>query len=320
MAKKCNAVFEGGGVRGIGFAGAITAMEDAGYEFAEVVGSSAGAIAAALIAAGYSGKEIREELNRVNYAKFREKGRLGESFNLIKNYGMYKTNYFESWLKSLLEKKGKKVFGDLDGRLQVTASDLSERKILTLPKDLKQFGISPDGFSISSAVRMSMSIPFYFEAYKLIDTDGGRHILADGGLLSNYPIWILDDGTSIPRIPTFGFKFSDDGETDGFGKSLEIHNIIDYSKAVISTLITASDNYHISVSKGDLQRSILISVGVTDRHNKGVSKYITATEFDITREESDMLYANGYHAAIDFLKTWNFDAWKAAYRYRQRER
>ena len=311
MSQKCNAVFEGGGVRGIGFAGAITAMEKVGYEFANVVGSSAGAIAAALISAGYTGEEIKRELEQVDYRKFKEKSFFGEAVNTIINYGVYKTNYFEKWLKNLLEKKNKRVFGDLEGRLQVTASNLTERKILVLPQDLKQFGIEPESFSISAAIRMSMSIPFYFEARKLADVNGNIHVIVDGGLLSNYPIWILDSGTTPPRIPTFGFKFNRSEATDEFNESLDIKNIIEYTKAVISTLLIASDNYHISESKGDMQRSIIIPTGVI--HKKGM-KYINATDFEIKKEESDMLYSNGYHAAVNFLKSWDFDNWKSTYR------
>lgn len=312
MKQKCNAVFEGGGVRGIGFAGAIASMEAAGYKFQNVVGSSAGAIAAALIAAGYTGEEIKTELNNVDYKKFHEKSRLGDCINLLRNYGIYKTNYFEKWFKGLLQKKGKNVFGDLNGQLQVTASDLTDRKILILPRDLEQFGIDPDTFSIAAAVKMSMSIPLYFDACRLTDKEENVHVIVDGGLLSNYPIWILDDGSPNTKIPTFGFKFNSDATTDKFSEPMEINSLIDYGKAVVSTMLLAGDNYHISVSKGDLQRSIIIPIGVADK--KGKTKYITATDFNLTREESDMLYANGYHSASSFLKTWDFNKWNMQFR------
>ncbi|HTU96649.1 MAG TPA: patatin-like phospholipase family protein, partial [Solirubrobacteraceae bacterium] len=42
---------EGGGVKGIGIVGAVSALAEAGYRFQRVAGTSAGAIAAALIAA-----------------------------------------------------------------------------------------------------------------------------------------------------------------------------------------------------------------------------------------------------------------------------
>ena len=62
MSKKCNAVFEGGGVRGIGHVGAVCRMEQAGWQFEDTAGSSAGAIIAALLAAGYTGEELKKEL------------------------------------------------------------------------------------------------------------------------------------------------------------------------------------------------------------------------------------------------------------------
>ena len=51
--KLCNGVFEGGGVRGIAHVGAACVLEAAGYRFEALAGSSAGAIVAALLAAGY---------------------------------------------------------------------------------------------------------------------------------------------------------------------------------------------------------------------------------------------------------------------------
>ena len=52
---RADAVFEGGGVKGIAFAGAIAAAErDAGVrEWVNVAGTSAGSIVAALLVAGY---------------------------------------------------------------------------------------------------------------------------------------------------------------------------------------------------------------------------------------------------------------------------
>ena len=69
--KRCNAVFEGGGVRGIGHVGAACGMEYAGYEFVNLAGSSAGAIVAALLAAGYTCRELKEEMEALDYTKFR---------------------------------------------------------------------------------------------------------------------------------------------------------------------------------------------------------------------------------------------------------
>jgi len=48
---KADAVFEGGGVKGIGLVGAVAVAEEKGYHWVNVAGTSAGAIVAALLAA-----------------------------------------------------------------------------------------------------------------------------------------------------------------------------------------------------------------------------------------------------------------------------
>lgn len=52
--KKVDAVFEGGGVKGIGLVGALSVIEKAGYQFENLAGTSAGAIVAGLLAVGFN--------------------------------------------------------------------------------------------------------------------------------------------------------------------------------------------------------------------------------------------------------------------------
>jgi len=51
-------VFEGGGAKGSGFVGALEALQQAGHTHRRLIGTSAGAITATLIAAGYSPREL----------------------------------------------------------------------------------------------------------------------------------------------------------------------------------------------------------------------------------------------------------------------
>ena len=53
-------VFAGGGLKGFALVGAYQELEEKGYRFKRVAGTSAGAIIASFIAAGYSGKEIEQ--------------------------------------------------------------------------------------------------------------------------------------------------------------------------------------------------------------------------------------------------------------------
>lgn len=55
---KAYGIFEGGGAKGLAHVGALKASESRGIEFAGVAGTSAGAIVASLIAAGYKSDEL----------------------------------------------------------------------------------------------------------------------------------------------------------------------------------------------------------------------------------------------------------------------
>ena len=186
--KKCNGVFEGGGVRGIGHVGAACGIEEGGYEFVNLAGSSAGAIVAALLAAGYECVELKGEMESLDYTKMKGK-------DWIDHFGAV----------------GKKI----SIVLKITVSDLTEKRLLILPDGLREFGVEPDSFSVAAAVKMSVSIPVFFEPVRWKDVYGKKYLMVDGGLLSNYPVWVLDDGKKLPDLPTFGFKFVDEKETPG---------------------------------------------------------------------------------------------------------
>jgi NTE family protein len=66
-------VLEGGGVKGIGLAGAYAVLEENGYEPQNVAGTSAGAITAALIAARYSAAELKEIVLSLDFKQFEDK-------------------------------------------------------------------------------------------------------------------------------------------------------------------------------------------------------------------------------------------------------
>lgn len=316
--KKCNAVFEGGGVRGIGHVGAVCRLEKAGYEFVDTAGSSAGAMVAALLAAGYTGAELKKELEALDYMKFKGMdlpdyfGVVGKAFSLLISLGIYDTEYLEAWMEGLLAQKNIKNFDDLrknGKKLKITASDLTEKRLLVFPDDLEEFGIQREAFSVAAAVRMSVSIPVFFEPVQWKDRHGKVHIIVDGGLLSNYPVWLLDDGEHIPKRPTFGFKFIDEEETCKCNICQAKANLVDYLKAIVSTCLDAVDHNHLI--EGDFERTIRIStaVGFKEERHK-----INAVDFNISKKDSQALFENGWKAAEKFLNEWNFEGWKRRFR------
>lgn len=318
----CNAVLEGGGIKGIAYAGAVCALEEQGYRFDLLAGSSAGAIVAALISAGYTGKEMELLLKEVDYLRFKKEdfldklGTGGKLLSILFHYGIYSSSYLETWLQGLLMKKGISRFQDVkkkDGtyRLRVTAVDLTRGELLVFPDDLKKFHFDADSFSIAKAVRMSMSIPLFYEPYRLSDACGNIHYMVDGGMVSNYPIWILDNGQEALKTAVFGLKFHNEEKKDCLKEEQACRSFLDYSKLLVSALLDAGDHIHVSTTKGDRERSIFISSVIGEGGSK---KAINTIDFDITAEESEALFENGRAAAKQFLKHWDFEIWKRKYR------
>lgn len=306
----CDAAFEGGGIWGIGYVGAITKFEEKGYKFRNVAGTSAGSIVAALVAAGYSAAELRKEMQKAEFASFKELyyDQAG-AFNMIvsllgakKNLGIYRARKLEDWIERLLDEKGVHTFGELGGRLKIVASDTTTGQKIVMPDDLAKYGKNPDNFSVAAAVRMSISIPLYFEPCTIRDKSGVEHQIVDGGITSNYPITTIDDNAKLD-VPTFGFRF----ESSASGKSDKKPDLSDFTGRVLSTVITSQSNEVSKYIRGDKQRTVFIDTAV---HGKEISP----VNFSLTGKEFDGLYQNGVHAAENFLETWNFKDWQSTHR------
>src|SRR5215212_11673275 len=78
---RADLVLEGGGVKGIGLAGAVSTMARAGYSFPRVAGTSAGAVVAAFLVALQRAGEPLERLEDVartlDYKRLRDRGTVG---------------------------------------------------------------------------------------------------------------------------------------------------------------------------------------------------------------------------------------------------
>lgn len=295
-------VFEGGGIKGIAHVGAISVLEEAGYKWERLAGTSAGSIVAALLAVGYNASEIQELMLDFPFEKIEEKALLtklplvGPILNLVMNNGIYKLTVLEKWMEQVLKKSGKTTFGDLpENKLKIVITDISNSRMSILPDDLPFYGIDPLSFPISRAVKMSCSIPFFFVPEKL----KGNTII-DGGALSNYPIWIFDS-EGIPRWPTIGFRLSGQSLPNNLTK---IRGPVSKTFAIIRTMLDAHDKRYIE--KEAAVRTIFIT-GIT----------IGATDFHISKEDKLQLIEIGRQSATQFLKQWDFQTYIKEYRLKK---
>jgi NTE family protein len=319
--RRADLVFEGGGVKGIGLAGAYSVISERGFAPHGVAGTSAGAIMAALVAAGYSAEQLAALVREMPYATFKDRGwedrlpLIGRELSVVLDHGVYEGAAFHDWIAARLAAKGITRFGQLVDpaaedpaqryRLRVIASDVTHRRMLVLPNDAHHLGMEPDELEIAYAVRMSMSIPFFFEP--VVHTNprtGEEHLIVDGGMLSNFPVWLFDCEGREPRWPTFGLMLAERDPHAPLGESRSgprATSLVDYVKAIAMTMMEAHDRLYLE--EADFARTIPIPT-------MGVG----TTEFDITPERADRLFQSGRDAAAGFLDRWDFDAYVREYR------
>jgi NTE family protein len=293
-AMNIDGVFSGGGIKGFALIGAYEEIENRGFQFVRVAGTSAGSIIAALIAARYTSKEIYQLVDDLDLSKLLDARKTIIPFPFAKwlflywKLGIYKGNELEKWLEKKLEAKGLRTFSDLPPQsLRVIASDLSNGQMIVLPDDLEKYGIFPDSFSIAKAIRISCSIPYFFEPVKIRTIDG-MNVLVDGGVLSNFPMWLFDKDNVKKIRPVLGIKLS---TSDYEHEKHKINNAIQLFGALFETMKDAHDSRYIS--KKHVQNIIFIP-----------TKGVLATEFHLTEEKKHELFEVGKECTVQFLKTW----------------
>ena len=296
-----NLIFEGGGVKGIAYVGALREMHKAGVlgNIQRVGGTSAGAINAVLVATGHTLKETFDLLSDLDFEKFLDSSwGIARDINRLRNkYGWYKGDFVRKWI-------GKRIAAKI-GNPDATFNDFRQHGF----KDLFLVGTNlSTGFSevfsaehtprmsVAGATRISMSIPLFFKCVR-----GEREdVYVDGGVLRNYPIKLFDRQKYIrsadlkkharepkyydinnKKLPkgssrylfnkeTLGVRLDTEAEIamcrDGAEPpTTEIRDFFDYALALMKTVLGAQGNAHIH--SDDWQRTVYIDtlgVGTTD--------------------------------------------------------
>ncbi len=321
-----NLALEGGGLRGIAYAGAFKALEENGTmpQIENVAGSSAGAIAGLMISIGYHADEIDSILMSLKFQKFNDGkgGLIGKYKRIKRKFGMYKGDKYEIWLKEMLLMK--------TGNADLTFMQLHQLKLNNKKyKDLYCTGTNiskqrlevfsyknTPSFSVATAVRISGGIPLYFTPIVLNDSlqkiepgDTSSYInyYVDGGMLCNYPISMFDSCKhgSMPLLcddlifnkETIGIKLERKEQIDSFlNNSIEIpayqpKTINDYFAAFANLLIETMARKYPGLlnEKG---RSIYVDYGKVNPKVKKVST-----------KNRRMLYENGQAGVLQFFET-----------------
>ena len=319
-----NLALEGGGVRGLAYAGVFSVLEKKGIllHIDKVAGTSAGAIAGLLISVGYTAKEIDSIMQDLPVQQFNDgKGGLYGKYRRVKNdFGIYEGKRFDRWLQQLVKDKTGKpnltfielhqlhfnssVYKDL----YCTGTNLSRQQL-----EIFSYEHTPQ-MPVALAVRISGSVPLYFEPVPLNDKkeiikkgDDSSFInyYVDGGMLCNYPISMFDSCNSnenpllcntVKFNPhTIGIKLERPEQIDSLHKNnitippYDVNNFNQYL-AAFSNLMIETLNRKYPNLENEKGRTIYVSQG-------NISPRVKKTK----QQDKLLLFENGVKATTNFF-------------------
>jgi NTE family protein len=311
-------VFEGAGIRGLAYSGVIAELEAQGVlkNVKRVAGTSAGAITALMLCLNYNADEVAQVIQQTRFQKFNS-GRyffLGGMHRMNRYFGWYRGRRFEQWLDALIKAKtgnaditfaGLKERGYKD--LFVTGTDLTLQKAV-----LFSYETFPQ-MRIRDAVRISMSIPLYFEAV-FLKNDGtvvahpkhkkDLHVLVNGGFVANFPIRVFDstrytDTASVNKFAinhrTIGIRIDSEAQrqADSTGAGLVPLPVTTLKQYVTAFYTMVLENLNRQpLTHDDWQRTVSVSDG-------GIGPRIKRLQ----KKEADLLIQNGRSATAIFLNS-----------------
>ena len=319
-----NLALEGGGIRGMAYAGVIKVLEEKKilHNIEKVAGSSAGSIAGLMISIGYNSVEIDSILMDLQIEKFNDGngGALGKLKRVKNKYGMYKGDRFEEWLQELVLKKTGNAFltfkqlHELRTQqkeykdLYVTGTNISRQQL-----EIFSYEHSPH-MPVALAVRISSGIPFYFQPIALDDSfrrinkgdSTFPNYYVDGGMICNYPIGMFDSCSNVKNplvcfdakfnMQTLGIKLERPEQIDSLQNNsttippYDPQNLNEYFNAFFNLLMETLARKYPNMAN-EAGRTIYVSYGSI---NSRVRK--------MKPEEKKLLYDNGVKAALNYLE------------------
>jgi NTE family protein len=308
-----NLIFEGGGIKGIAYAGALEVLEQKGIlkDIKRVGGTSAGAITALLLALDFNIKEIKSILWETDFDKFMDSswGVIRNMDRLLSEFGWYKGDYFKSWIGEIIKRKtgsSLTTFAELQKMNGSKALYLIGTNLSTGYAEILSNKHTPD-MTLVEGVRISMSVPFFFTAVR----NDREDVCVDGGVLENYPIKLFDRRSYVENyfsrtgyyesvnlsnerqsgdpyvfnMETLGFRLDSYKEIKVFEEMEEperapVSNFFHFVRRLVATMLDSQQNRHLH--SDDWQRTVYID-----------TLGIRTLDFNIPDEEKNKLILSG---------------------------
>ena len=306
-----NLVFEGGGIKGIAYGGALQGLSEILNlgDIVRVGGSSAGAIFSLMLALNYSVPEIQDIFLTLDFKTFMDDnfGFIRDTKRLFTEYGWYKGDAFLKWVQQLVEHKtgnAETNFIELKSAIHRGRQKYKDLYILgtnlnTGNSELFCHETQHAKIPIALATRISGSIPIFFKPIQL-----NNAYYVDGGVMRNYPITLFDDWKYNPNIPhetmlplnheTLGFRLDTQLDIKKFldpsvdNRQYPIKHFLNYIYALISMINEVQDEAHFH-SFDQFRTVYCDSLG------------IKSTEFNLSIDDRKKLISSGYHAVKTYF-------------------
>ena len=302
-----NIVFEGGGVRGSGYAAVVFELERRGVwsSFKRFSGSSAGAIMAAFCAAKFTPTQVATLLLELPMPAFfdRSHNLVSTAIGFIREYGWFSGQVIEDYIQAAMASACNLptttivTFDMLHKHTNNTLVVTTFRPQQNGGKTLYLSHLTTPHMSVAKAVHASSAFPGIWTP---VEWDGFLH--ADGGSARNDALYIFnspfpcEENRLLPLNPkTLNVRLYDSqyGKIGGFElftTTTKVTNIYEYYMCFLNAILNQLDQD--SIVKHFWKQTITVDCN-------GVS----ALNVTLTEEQKAMLLENGHKATVEFLKT-----------------
>lgn len=286
-----NLCFEGGGVKGIAYVGALKALDDYNHLnlLQAVIGTSAGSLAATMISLGCRPLELLDFLKSIDFcAMMDDSSGVFRDFNRLRTeYGLYKGNVMRQIFDRMFTER--KLSKDLTFEeafklkgieLIITGTSLRRQKTVYFTRSNKDY----KDMKISDAMRISMCIPFLFTAVEYQDD-----LFVDGGVVDNFPFRYWDDPEDPTKVNerTIGLLLSSPEEMHQ-DHMFKVTDFTSFTAQVFNTLSAKIEKTNLKYHKN----CRVVEINTAD---------ISAVDFELIDEQIIYLLCAGYISTVEFL-------------------
>lgn len=230
----------------------------------------------------------------------------------VKSQGDLDSKLSETPTLFLRGAEGPTEIADFKARIALVTTELITQTKVDFPRMGKLFWANPKEVNPALYVRASMSVPLFFVPMKVNDLPDNTNAMVawdelasyrgevpekayfvDGGLISNFPIDLFHS-SGVPRMPTFGAKLGlERNEPNG------IANFYQFLGSMVGTMRHVHDYTFLTKNKD--YKKLIHHIKVDD---------FNWLDFNMSDDDKIELFQRGAEAAAEFLRRFNWEAYK----------